>query len=305
MTTVYTLELENNKYYVGKSNIPKIRILNHFQENGSEWTKKYKPINIISEIIGDSFDEEKYTLIAMDKYGIDNVRGGSYCKIKLSEFEKEKALQTINSIKDKCYNCGERGHFIKECKKSKSTQIPNEKCFCGNYKKKIKDDIICEVCYGIDDDLCFRCFRKGHFASDCYAKTTIMGDKIEELSGIKIEELSDVKIEELSDVKIEEELSDVKIEVFCCSYCDKEFDTLKGATCHENLYCKNKNNNIKQNNKYYKKGNSSSVCYAKELLDEQTEVFCCSYCDKEFDTLKGATCHENLYCKKNNKVKKT
>ena len=33
---------------------------------------------------------------------------------------------------------------------------------------------------------------------------------------------------------------DKEIEVFCCSYCDKEFDTLKGVTCHENLYCKNK-----------------------------------------------------------------
>jgi len=59
----------------------------------------------------------------------------------------------------------------------------------------------------IDNDLCFRCHRKGHYASDCYAKTTITGDEIEDSS--------------------EEE-----IKVFCCSYCDKEFDTLKGATCH-------------------------------------------------------------------------
>jgi uncharacterized protein YchJ len=146
MTTIYTLELENNKYYVGRTNSPKNRILDHFHENGSEWTKKYKPINVISEIIGDSFDEEKYTLIAIEKYGVDNVRGGSYCKIELSDFEKEKALQTIRSIMDKCYKCGIKGHFAKECNKSiKNKQKPNEKCLCGS-------DIKFKKCCGSDNN---------------------------------------------------------------------------------------------------------------------------------------------------------
>ena len=144
MTTIYTLKLEDNKYYIGRSNAPKNRILNHFYENGSEWTKKYKPINVISEIIGEPFDEEKYTLIAMEKYGIDNVRGGSYCKIELSDFEKEKASQTIRSVMDKCYKCGIKGHFAKECNKSiKNKQKPNEKCLCGSdikYKKCCYDN---------------------------------------------------------------------------------------------------------------------------------------------------------------------
>lgn len=116
MTIIYTLELENGKIYVGRSRIPKQRILKHFQEEGSEWTKKYKPIKVLSQIKGDEFDEEKYTLIAMEKYGIDNVRGGSYCQVKLSQNDKDKALQTIRSINDKCYKCGEKGHFAKDCK---------------------------------------------------------------------------------------------------------------------------------------------------------------------------------------------
>ena len=54
-TTIYTLKLENEKYYVGyvgnqsfrhnlllwsqgKSNAPEKRILEHFEEEGSEWT---------------------------------------------------------------------------------------------------------------------------------------------------------------------------------------------------------------------------------------------------------------------------
>jgi cellular nucleic acid-binding protein len=116
MTTIYTLELENGKYYIGKSNIPKQRILQHFkEEGGSEWTKMHKPVKVLSQIKGDAFDEEKYTLIAMDKYGIDNVRGGSYCKVNLTQDEKDKALQTIRSITDKCYKCGKKGHFAKDC----------------------------------------------------------------------------------------------------------------------------------------------------------------------------------------------
>jgi hypothetical protein len=85
-----------------------------------------------------------------------------------------------------------------------------------------------------------------------------------------------------------EESSYEYIDVYCCSYCDKEFDTLKGATCHENLYCKQKNKPINKKPNY-------------ESSYEYIDVYCCSYCDKEFDTLKGATCHENLYCGQKNK----
>ena len=68
----------------------------------------------------------------------------------------------------------------------------------------------------------------------CYAKTNI--DK-----------------EEIS------ESSEEEIEVFCCSYCDKEFETVKGVTCHENLYCKHKNNKSIKSNKIIT--SEKNVCY--------------------------------------------
>ena len=154
MTTIYTLELENNKYYVGRSNIPKQRIIKHFQEAGSEWTRLHKPINVLSQINGDEFDEEKYTLIAMEKYGIDNVRGGSYCKINLTQHDKDKALQTIRSIRDKCYKCGKKGHFAKDCSNHKPIIDEPEyeeycnKCGWNHYAKNECDGNYCGACYG-------------------------------------------------------------------------------------------------------------------------------------------------------------
>jgi predicted GIY-YIG superfamily endonuclease len=63
MVFIYVLELENNKYYIGKTNIPEFRLDLHFNYEGSEWTKKYKPIRL-KELVKncDSYDEDKYTI---------------------------------------------------------------------------------------------------------------------------------------------------------------------------------------------------------------------------------------------------
>jgi hypothetical protein len=162
-TTIYILELENNKYYVGKSCVPKQRILKHFQEEGSEWTKLYKPIKVLSQVKGDAFDEEKYTLISMEKYGIDNVRGGSYCNVKLTQHDKDKALQTIRSIGDKCYKCGKKGHFAKDCYEDNDSDENEEYCKkCGwdHFPKN-------ELC---DGNYCCACGGTGnsYWSDNCY-----------------------------------------------------------------------------------------------------------------------------------------
>ena len=40
------------------------------------------------------YDEDKYTLKYMNKYGINNVRGGSFCELYLSE-ENQKNIKKI------------------------------------------------------------------------------------------------------------------------------------------------------------------------------------------------------------------
>ena len=112
--------MELNKYYIGKTYNPDIRIDSHFISNGSEWTKIYKPIKVY-ELISDcdSYDEDKYTLKYMEKQGIDNVRGGSFSQIKLSDEQIKLINQMIKGASDKCFKCGDSCHFIKDCIKSK------------------------------------------------------------------------------------------------------------------------------------------------------------------------------------------
>ena len=116
MTTIYILRLTNNKYYIGKTNNPQKRILNHFQHQGSAWSKKYKPISVEKMINNASnFDEDKWTIIYMKIYGMDNVRGGSFCSIQLSKSNKETLQQMITGTSDCCYKCGQSGHYISQC----------------------------------------------------------------------------------------------------------------------------------------------------------------------------------------------
>ena len=261
MTNIYILKLENNKYYVGKTTNPKFRLGQHFDSNGSAWTKKYKPIKVIKLIPNcDSFDEDKWTKKYMSKYGINNVRGGTFCQIKLNTENINTIQKELDGAADKCFNCGESGHFANQCEYIDDIEL--QKMYEKLYKQLKKED------------RCFRCQRTGHYEEDCYAKTYDNG-------------------EDISESEDEEE-----IEVFGCQYCGKEFETQKGATMHENKYCKQKNKrqNITCKNRSNPYHTCNSYC-KKENKKIDYEVFGCRYCGKEFETQKGATFHENVYCK--------
>jgi len=115
MLTVYVLRLEHNKYYVGKTHDFDRRYRDHCNGRGSEWTKKYKPISIFNRYENcTDYDEIKFTLEMMTEYGIDNVRGGPFCQVNLTESNKESINAMINDANNKCHHCS-GNHFIKNC----------------------------------------------------------------------------------------------------------------------------------------------------------------------------------------------
>ena len=115
-TYIYILKLRADKYYIGRTSNPNVRISKHYNEYGSAWTYKYKPVETLEVIPDcDNFDEDKITKQYMSKFGIDNVRGGSYCQIVLSSEQVDFINKEINNVKNVCYKCGEDGHFITQC----------------------------------------------------------------------------------------------------------------------------------------------------------------------------------------------
>jgi hypothetical protein len=149
-------------------------------------------------------------------YGVDNVRGGSFCQIELNEENINTINKMINGSTDKCYKCG-GNHFHS---------------FCPNLEKTTSQVV------------CFRCLRDGHSEDNCYAKTDKNGEEL-----------------------LTFDSDSYPYEVYCCSYCDKEFDTEKGARFHENVHCKMKKSNTKSCFRCGREGHYSDSCYASKHIN--------------------------------------
>jgi len=123
MVNIYVLQLEKGKFYVGKTNHTFIRFNQHVSGEGAKWTRKYK-VKDLFEFHKDMVDadENRITLLMMKKYGIENVRGGSWAQLKLSRKRVKSLERRINIRKrtktkrnQKCTKCGRNSHVVKNC----------------------------------------------------------------------------------------------------------------------------------------------------------------------------------------------
>lgn len=209
MIYIYILQLESNKYYIGKTTNPSFCIQTHL--NGIPWTQLYKPIGICDIISNcDEYDEDKYTIKYMKEYGINNVRGGSFSTVKLNDSNIITLKQMVNGSIDKCYICGSPAHIGENCNNDDNnikslfmniyyyitswfTPVPKPsiETVCIENDDTYRDIYMCKYCHieylsvneliyhetkckeNIGNRFCTNCGRNTHIAINCIASTDI------------------------------------------------------------------------------------------------------------------------------------
>jgi predicted GIY-YIG superfamily endonuclease len=138
---IYVLLCSGGKYYVGETYNVEERFAQHLassmskstssvlkeKENttipGAAWTRKHEPIEVVKRFVKQSVhDEDNTTLDYMVEHGIRNVRGGSFCMVKLPRHIRRTIKQRLATIKKLCYRCKQPGHCANTC----PTQPPSQ-----------------------------------------------------------------------------------------------------------------------------------------------------------------------------------
>jgi putative endonuclease len=164
--TIYVLECEDGKYYVGSTSHRKQRFRQHLtKRGGSSWTRQHKPIRVVKEYkrVPELYYlglEAKVTAECMLEYGINNVRGAMF------------ALTRNYTVTDLGALTGFLGHYnnlnYKELSIYLQRTLPATKFGGGSArrsrrrKSKVRKERIAH-----SGDLCYNCGERGHWAADC------------------------------------------------------------------------------------------------------------------------------------------
>ena len=171
MEMLYTLQLKDGKYYVGKTTDVKKRFKEHQSGSGAAWTREHIPLRLLEcRPLKDEHDENNTTKNYMKKYGIENVRGGSYTQLELPTHTRTVIENEIRGNTGACFRCGEQGHFARNCK----SQVWSCEDCGNNYVSKQEALECCEE----EDDVCRRCGRDSHTENECYAYSDVNGNYI-------------------------------------------------------------------------------------------------------------------------------
>ncbi len=205
--TIYVLQCVEHKFYVGRvASVDQVdrRFQQHLgQQFGAIWTTMYRPIKIEETRSGTKYDEDNVVREYMEKYGIPNVRGGSFSNIVLHSAQEMQLRREIVSANDLCFKCGQEGHFATNCDQKRSPSKASQKTKTkakGNFSQVSQRDELCQTCG-----------RQGHSHTRCYARTTIDGDVIEEYDE-----------EEEEDEAFEEEENEQTNKKLACYRCGRQ-----------------------------------------------------------------------------------
>lgn len=155
---VYVLRLRQGKFYVGKTSNVRVRFCSHVEGSGSVWTRMYEPVDVheVKPLLSE-FDEDNTTKEYMRRYGINNVRGGSYCSVVLDNNARSALERELRGTSGRCFTCGSTSHWARECPQLVDSESDSDSSV--EYR-------------------CYRCGRTGHWANGCYARTNKRGQRL-------------------------------------------------------------------------------------------------------------------------------
>lgn len=98
---VYVLELEDGRFYVGRTQRTFQRFEQHVTGRGARWTRLHpvKDLHAFHPNLNED-DEDRITLEMMRIHGIDRVRGGSWTRLILSAKDRLEIERQLSSHQD-------------------------------------------------------------------------------------------------------------------------------------------------------------------------------------------------------------
>lgn len=212
-TWLYIIKLSEGKFYVGTTVDLSERLENHWNGNAAAWTKKYPPEKVVAVYHNkDLFDEDRKVKELMSKFGIDNVRGGTYSLTQLPAEQIKFLQREIYHGTGRCLECGSKTHWVNDCPNKKKKRAGFEGI--SECDERIKDEISL-----VSSSDCTRCGRNTHNVSECYAKTHLKGYPLANISAENIIEKQVIDREVIVErdclkvISVEEKPNNVDVEV--------------------------------------------------------------------------------------------
>ncbi len=122
---VYVCECEGGMYFVGSTDLPLDDCLSHLKSGGtamegSSWVTEHKPLKITLHSTHSTkraarIEETAHTLELMNLHGVNNVRGGRYNTLYITNFERQCMVREMAFNDSLCVVCLKPDHSAKEC----------------------------------------------------------------------------------------------------------------------------------------------------------------------------------------------
>jgi predicted GIY-YIG superfamily endonuclease len=163
--TVYVLECENGKYYVGSTSHKRQRFKQHMasERGGSKWTRIHKPIRVARQYkrIPAAYYlglEAQVTAECMYEYGVNNVRGAMFAQVRQynTRYDIDALTGFLGHYNDLNYK--EVNLILQQTLPSPVEEYVPKSFTRKRIQKKQRTQ---------GNDVCNRCGNRGHWAAEC------------------------------------------------------------------------------------------------------------------------------------------